>query len=564
MFESRFSLPVIVAVVGIATIGIPGSALAWKPDVEQFQAADLPGNLQRVPPSAQQAIPELLNPLKLDAPVIPGVVLSGIALQPFWVELQITTASGVGAIFLLPKSSVDGDFKAETPSFQLAVDGPVPDEAFFRVAHSLGRNDKGDFWPTDSNQFVPADTRRSALAMPTQASDLAPDAMQRADASHLWGDLFVSFGLLLLLLSFPALFRVCRDYSRWDWAAAGLVLLVAFAWRWIYFGWAPEQPHLVWESPPILPSNLRTWLWHSLSRVTPVTPQLAQRMNLVLGALTAACSWFAVRQVLGQGGWAPLAAGLFVACWPIHIRLSGTPTLFLGMALLMVAWVYFAAAFAASRSIWLHFLAVLVAWGALSCRPEAVLLMAPLLAVPWLMTDRRVWKTPAFWLPQAVLLVGVVLAGVAATQVPLRADPYLPTSVAPTSWLGQMGRWVFSYVMTPFPVLLFWAAAIAGRPWKGPLRAHYWVIAAALIVGWGVYYHGEAIDAVGSSRTTLALLVPLLGMAALGAEFLRHMLPSRANLVFCMATALLILSPMWHWPSMAKYVPFHVLLDFLL
>lgn len=565
MTHPRHHLPTLLAALFLASVlGTPAVAYAWKPDAARFQSSDRADNLQRVPPTAQQSIPALLNPLKLDDQVIPGVVLSGISLQPFWVELQLTCQAGPGSVFLLPKSGVEGDFRAETPSFQLAVDGSVPDEAFFRIAHALGQNDKGDFWPINADQFVREKSGRADAEVPTQASGLAADAMLQADASHLWGDLFLSLWLLLFVLATPALVRVWREYSRWDWAAATLVLLVAAAWRYVYYGWAPEQATLVWEPTAVLPDNLRAWLWHSLSRFTQVTPQFAQQTNLVLGALTAPITWLAVRQVLGQGGWAPLAAGLFVACWPLHVRLSGTPTAFVGFALLMATWVYLAAAFARIRSVWLHLLAVSLAWAALFARAEAVIVMLPLLAVPWLMTPKQEWKHLAFWLPQALVVVGLALATVLATQANLRADPYLPVSVTPGSWLGQMGRWVFSYVMTPFPALVFWAAAIAGKPWKGPLRGYYWVVAASLMVVWAVYFHGDAMDPAGSSRAALAFLVPLTGLAALGAEFLRHMLQGRANLVFCLGTAVLLLAPMWHWPSMEKYVPFHMLMDFLL
>ncbi len=547
----------------VALILVAPPALAWTPDPTMFANSDTATNLHRVPEDGGQRIQALLRPLELDSEITPGTRLQGITLERFWIELQLQSDGTASSVYLLAPGTIQNP-NVQTPSFQIATDGVVPPEALAKIVSVLKHNDTGKFWPRSSSEYSRTKPREMTSQGKAHQGDVEFGAMEKADVSHLWGDLLASLFVILSLLAAPGIWRACKELNRWDWLAALLVFVLAAAWRWAYAGMGEAVPELVWEPQAVLPPSLRNWVWFTLSRFTEVTPASVSAWNMVLGSMTAPLCGLGMRLILGKGGWGAMMAGLFVACWPLHIRLSGTPSLFVGFALLSAAWVVGSVLYARSGSVWVHLWAVLLAWSALFCRPEAPLVLLPLLPIPWMMTSSKHWFRPAHWIPQLLLVVGLVTALASTGETTGTPDPYLPVSFALGSWLAYLGIWVFSYALTPLPVLVFWAAAIAARPWRGPYRFHYWTLAIALFTVWAVYSSGECPDPLATGRTTLVFLVPLVGLAGLGAEFLSNTLGRRANLVLGISLAALVFAPLWHWSQIARNVPFHLVLDFLL
>lgn len=538
----------------------PAVALAFRPQAEEFSHLERNGSLQRIPEDGGQRIQQMLLPLALDKEVIPGLVLDGISLDRYWVELILKSTASQGSIFLMSHEA-SGPFLAETPSFRVAVDGTLPGEALSKVVAVLQKNDRQDFWPRQANE----------LAVGTGESEqddqfnVGPNAMRLADVSHLWGDLLVSLGLLLTLFALSGFWRAFRQIRAWEWLVGAGVLATALAWRWAYSVQGEPLPELTWESTFVMAPDSKLWLLYTLSRFVDVTPGLLSSINIWCGASTALAVWLGVRLALpSRGLWPALMAALFVACWPTHIALSCTPSVFVLLGFCMSIWLLGLLSFVRSESLWVHVWALVPAAVALFLRPEAALLMLPFFPTVFLLTERSMWARARFWLPQVLFLLILVARGATWGQVELGRDPFLYGSVDVQAWTGLLGKWILSYTVMPFPALLLWAASIAARPWKGEYRWSYFACAFAFVAAWAIYYHGFGAVAPWALRASLGFLVPLVGFAALGCMFMERTLGRWANWVLGGACAVMVVAPLWHWSLLREQAGAHLVLDFLL
>jgi len=552
----------LLAPVVALLVASPSVAKGWRPEPSQFQHLDSPDSIYRIPADAQQKIRSILAPFWLDSSLGPSSRLTGVTIERHWIELTISDPDSSASLFLLPPGS-KAPAASTTASFVIVSSGELEDEAAKRLANAISANDHGTFWPEAPLTLGP-NPEGSAILSPNTFVTVGSSQMAPAHYSRIVGDLIVSTLLLLLLLCAGPILKLARRLSWQDWLAMGAVLAVALFWRLLYASHAPAWAPTHWDGPPVVPPTLSHWLWHTLSRFTPVNAPLLANISLAAGVLSAGAAWAVARLLVSKAPWGALFAGLFVATWPVHVHISNSPSVFIWFPLTLMLWLLFSLSAARLSNTRLHLLAAAFAACALFLRPEGALLMLPLILAPLAYANRGAWRQTWFWFPLLMLLLATVVRMATLHNLNLDADPFLHSDFELGALTNHLGTWVFSYYLMPFPILVVWAAAVASRPWKGDFTWLYWPLAASFMLTLVLYFRTLGPDTPWASRASLAMLPSLAGLAALGAASLARSAGRWSPWVMGLLAAALAAAPLWHWALATKFALHDWIVDFVL
>jgi len=504
-------------------------------DVERL---DSPASRYKVTPGMENSIRALLDPFDLDSTLPGGYVWEGITIDRYTVKLVLESGDRRFFVLLLPPV-VSVEPLLATPSFKIVAEGEVNDETLAAVTSAIVRNDAGAFWP-EAPSVEAGEGRR------------IPPSVKKVHFTELMGDFFI---VLFAIMAFLALALFKQQFSSrsmaWWWLMVSVVAVALIVRALVYLLGAEGQHAAVWTPAAELPHVSVAWYLNTIGRFSLVTLKTVTMLNLVVGLVTVVGVYLLFSMLFEGLLLPPFVAALFVAASPAHAALSCTVTVMVPLVALLVWMMVAQLLYVRTGNIKAHLLAAACCLFAVFARPEAVVLIVPLLAYPFLMVQRSNWLKPAFFVP--VLLELLVVAARVSTLhlAPDYPDGFLKPGFSAAALFNNTGVWLFAFTRVSFAAMLLWAVGIAARPWKRDLGTSV-IMLAWFLLGLAVYYHVDMTQTFLGGRVSLFFLPVFAFLAAHGSAFLASMEHRQRRWAIAVVIVYLLLSPLIHSRAMVQ------------
>jgi hypothetical protein len=525
----------LVALLALAATGAAGNALELSPDdLERLGRAE---SRYKVSADMEPRIQALVAPFVLDGELPGGYVLDGISIERYFIRYDARKGDDVVSLYVLPPT-VSVDAQAITPNFKLVAEGPESGaETAAALLAAVTTNDQGEFWP------------EPPPAAEEPGRQIAP-AVRKVHFTELVGDLLVVLLIVALFLGIPSLRKAFSGRPlAWWWGMLG-IFVYAFVVRLVIHGAATEGlPDAAWTPSGGVVHSSVAWYLTTIGRFMPMSMTTVAVINLVFGVLTVLAIYLLV-SLLVDGVWPPVVAALFAASSPMHAALSGTITVMVPFLFFVTAAALCVAVYARTMEARAHLLAVAWLGFAVFARPEGIVLVLPVLALPFLLTPRDSWTRIHFWGP-ILLGLGVVLArALTLPSAPDFSDAFLVAAIDWGTFHSNVGIWLFGFSRVSFGAMLFWAMGVATRPWKRDLGLTL-CMAGWLLLGIAVYFHVDMTATFQGGRVALYFLVPFAWLAALGTRFLTSLKHTQRWWILTLLLLWLLFSPLIHRDAIA-------------
>lgn len=396
--ESRRRIPLLVALVALATVSLPAARAHADGPAADPSCADAKGRIPIVEPGRDRDLRALFAPHVAGEALAgaPGVIFRSLTVSGSSIVARLETEAGDVDLRLRPLSCAS-DSQVRTASFVLDTPGEPPEvaakAAIAVMVAALRSNDEGHFY-------------KASVAAPEAPPPAAPGAPAPAATTpagpppfnHTAG----AIALLLVLAGLASLVDLWR--ARRDPAApatdpshilavlglTALALALRAAVGSTFIREAYPIPDVSWllDGPrltapvsayPQAPQLIAAWL-APLTRLTHPGDPIGAWMttNVLLGALTVPLAWAAGRALAGPT--VGLVAAVLLTFWPQHIRLSASESTH--VLFVFAAFLAFAQALRAARAPRLSatVAALTCAAALVTTRPEAAL-FGPALAL---------------------------------------------------------------------------------------------------------------------------------------------------------------------------------------
>lgn len=503
-------------------------------DLEQLDAKE---SRYKISPEMESSIFDLVRPFELDSQLPGGYLLDGITIEKFYLRFTLIKGSEQFHVCLLPPV-VQAEASVATASFKLVTEGEVNDETLAALTTAIAGNDDGTFWPV------------APLEADGEGRRIAPSA-RKVHFTELIGDFFF---VLLLIAFFAALGAFKMEFAsrsmQWWWGLVG-VGAYAFAVRLVlFFVFSEHVDAAAWAPSSELPHVSIAWYLNTVGRFSAMSLTLISLLNLIAG-VAAVVGVYMLLSFMFEGTIAPVMGALFVASWPAHAALSCSLTVMTPFATLLIWSALAQFLYLRTRDVRAHLLGAALTLFAVFARPEAWVLVLPLLVHPFFAVERKAWTKVSFFGPIALQLLAVAARLATLTAAPDSPDAFLTTTIAPVAFFNNVGVWLFGLGRMPFAAVVLWAVGIASKPWKRDLRGAVLMLAWFLL-GLGIYYHVDLTGTLQGGRVSLFFAAPLAWLVASGTEFIMSLKHRRKSWALAVLALWLLLAPVIHMRALEQ------------
>ena len=217
----------------------------------------------------------------------------------------------------------------------------------------------------------------------------------------------------------------------------------------------------------------------------------------------------------------------------------------------LVWFAVFVVAFGLSGDLKMHLAAVMVGVFAMFARPEALVLLVPLMLWPFAKRPLGQWRKVAFWIPVSGLIAAMAVRVATLRLAPDSPDSFLTWAVDWSSLHQNLGTWIFGLSRVSFALLLLIAMGIAAKPWRKDVF-RFGLFAAWFLVAFVIYFHVDQTEAFQGGRLSLVMLPPMAYMAGEGAGLLVNLKHRQRWWALAIVVIWLLATPVLHWNTMQR------------